>query len=167
VLWVVAAGNKPEHHCDASLVTPQNLSLRFPNVITVAAVARDGSLASYSHVGEPVSVAAPGGELAPPLPFLNEGVYSTFPSICPHVSIAGFYYEFACPDDYKQLAGTSMAAPYVTGLAALVLSAHPTYSASQVRWCIVRGAENSGRAIDGYEFNVIDAPAAVACQPEG
>jgi hypothetical protein len=57
-----------------------------------------------------------------------------------------------------------MAAPHVTGLAALVLSAHPALSASEVKDCIVDAANVHGRIVANHPFRVVDAPTAVACE---
>src|SRR5262249_30083548 len=42
--------------------------------------------------------------------------------------------------------GTSMAAPFVTGVAALVRSAHPSFDIEQVRQALIRGADDIGDA---------------------
>lgn len=64
------------------------------NVISVAATNRDGELTSFSNYGQGVDVAAPGEE-----------IYSTLPE-----------------NTYGYLDGTSMATPFVSGSAALILS---------------------------------------------
>ena len=64
---------------------------------------------------------------------------------------------------YLRLSGTSMAAPHVSGLAALVLSAHPTFSNEDVRQAIRSSAADVGDA--GFDllhgFGRIDAGAAL------
>ena len=72
-----------------------------------------------------VSVAAPG-----------ENIFSTLPRNC------GLFGLF-CQDEYGFDSGTSMAAPHVAGLAALVLSEHSAFSAAQVKQCIVSAARRS------------------------
>ena len=79
----------------------------------------DDTLASFSNWGASVDLAAPGVE-----------IYSDVPG-------GGFDY----------LSGTSMAAPHVTGVVAIVLGANPTLDASAVRLLL----EQTGECPDGTE----------------
>lgn len=99
---VVAAGNS---NIDAASTLPANCS----GVITVGAVARDGSKASYSNFGAVVDVAAPGGDMRSSM---ANGVLSTFNS---GTTTPG-------SDTYGYKQGTSMAAANVAGVVALMLS---------------------------------------------
>lgn len=84
-LVVFAAGNN-----NLSNAAPAN----YAPVVAVAALARDGSKASYSNYGDFVDLAAPGSS-----------VYSTLPG-----------------GAYGNMSGTSMACPHVSGVAALIVS---------------------------------------------
>jgi subtilisin family serine protease len=53
-----------------------------------------------------------------------------------------------------------MAAPHVSGLAALVKAAHPSFSAAQIKQCILDAAVTP---IQGRSFKTISAPKAVLC----
>jgi len=144
VLWALAAGNDCARN--AIFTAPGGLGARFPmNTMTVAAIGRDGNLASFSNNGDIVSVAAPGVD-----------ILSTEPRTC-------FLWIF-CGDNYGFKNGTSMATPHVAGLAALVMSDDPSRTAAEVKTCIVAGSQREGTAVAGESFNTINAPAAVRCE---
>ena len=95
----------------------------YPEVISVGAVNPDLSYALYSNYGDYVDVVAPGTNIA-----------STF---------AGHR--------YAALSGTSMAAPHVTALAALIRSVNPRLSNDEVRDIILESADDLGeRGKDPY-----------------
>ncbi|RSS80866.1 S8 family serine peptidase [Streptomyces sp. WAC06614] len=92
---------------------------QLPGVVTVSATGVQGFKSYYSSYGlGVVDVAAPGGDKfqVPGTPDANGRVLSTLPG--------GGY-------GYKQ--GTSMAGPHVAGVAALLKSAHPTATPSQIQ----------------------------------
>lgn len=99
---VVAAGNE---NIDASQVRPANCK----NVLVVGATTKDGNKAYYSNFGVNVDVAAPGGDMR----FSGaDGIVSTLND--------GL--TVATTENYYLKEGTSMAAPQVAGVAALMYS---------------------------------------------
>ncbi len=88
------------------------------NIIAVAAISSTNGLASFSNFGtNSVDIGAPG------------------------VNTASCYIQRNADNVYVYLSGTSMAAPHVTGVAALVWSVNPTWTYSQVRSKILSTAK--------------------------
>ncbi len=101
VIIVVAAGNS---NVDASTFSPAGCS----GVITVGATNAAGSRASYSNYGTRIDLMAPGGEAS------GQQVVSTLGS-----------------GQYGGKVGTSMAAPHVAGVLALMKSKKPALTAAE------------------------------------
>ncbi len=109
------------------------------NALVVAATGPSGKLASYSQYGEGVDVAAPGGE--------PKGDVCT-QSIC----VTSLY-----PDgQYAVAAGTSMAAPHVAGIAALLLA----QSNHSREWVLSR-IKGTARPLANAGSGLVDARAAL------
>ncbi|MBB1260954.1 S8 family peptidase [Streptomyces alkaliterrae] len=117
---VVAAGNSDQN---ASGFTPANCN----NVITVAASNRNGDRARYSNYGATIDVTAPGGETHVSA---ANGILSTLNSGTRGPST----------ENYRAYQGTSMAAPHVAGLAALMLEAKPSLTPAQIESAIKANA---------------------------
>ncbi len=103
---VVAAGNDGDDIDDAQHDACQYSPARVPAAITVAATDIEDSRSFFSNYGSCVDIFAPGSDI--------KGA-----SIDP-------------TDDYATKSGTSMAAPHVTGAAAIALTAFPSFSPANI-----------------------------------
>jgi serine protease len=137
---IVAAGNS---NTDASSANPANCA----GVVTVAATNRSGGRAYYSNYGSVVDVAAPGGDARTSgggiLSTLNSG--STAPGA----------------DSYAYYQGTSMAAPHVAGVAALMLSKTPGLTPDQIESTLKSTARAFPAACSGCGTGIVNATAAL------
>ncbi|WP_064736100.1 S8 family peptidase [Azohydromonas australica] len=136
---VVAAGNKS---MDAASFSPANCQ----GVVTVAATNHFAARASYSNYGNRVDLAAPGGE---------NGMYVGIPSTYNlGATVPG-------DDGYVFKAGTSMAAPHVSAVAALMLSRNPSLTPDEVEDRLKSSARAFPGACDQCGTGLLDANAAV------
>ncbi|MGA4508766.1 S8 family serine peptidase [Propionibacteriaceae bacterium G1746] len=142
-LPVVAAGNFSK---DASTFSPGNCQGAF----TVASNTRDAGRASYSNYGLAVNLAAPGGD-GTSNPIVSTILADTY------TNQGGYTYE--------GMSGTSMAAPHVAGVAALLLSLNPRLTLAQLEAILVESARRAP-SCDGCGAGILDAAAAVARVPQ-
>ncbi len=117
---VVAAGNS---NADAMGFRPANCG----GVITVAATNRTGKRSYYSNFGASVEIAAPGGETF----VQSDGVLSTLND---GATTPG-------ADSYAFYQGTSMAAPHVAGVAAILKSVDPSATPAQIQTAMTGTAQ--------------------------
>lgn len=139
---VVAAGNS---NTNASGFNPANCS----GVITVASTNRNGGRAYYSNFGAAVDVAAPGGDVRASA---SNGVLSTLNS---GSSGPG-------SNNYEFYQGTSMAAPHVAGLAALLKAVDSTLTPNEIESIITSTARSFPATCSQCGSGIADAAAAVA-----
>lgn len=130
-LNVCAAGNSRR---DLEIKPHYPASYDLPNILTVAATDDDDSLIRASNWGKvSVDVGAPGRD-----------TYSTVPK-----------------GDYGFKTGTSMAAPIVTGVAALVLCQHPELTAVELKERLMQSVDKvpglEGRIVTGGRINAARA----------
>lgn len=124
---VVAAGNESDA---ASGYSPANCD----NVIVVGAHDNQGHLSDFSNYGSEVDVLAPGG---------SNTAISCDNSI---LSLSNTGLQSPVADDYRCNIGTSMAAPHVSGLVALMLSRNPNLTPDQIETLL----KSSARSFPSY-----------------
>ena len=151
MLFVASAGNYGiNNDTDEFPALPASYDL--PNVLSVAAVDNRGRMPAFSDYGKKtVDIAAPG-----------VGILSSLPADSDH------------PDPgWGWLDGTSMAAPHVTGVAALVISRLPGLASNPaaVKARILatgksvtgaKGRTTTGKIVDAFRAVDIDGPTAKA-----
>ena len=115
-----------------------NFPASYPDVISVAALGPDGELTSYTTTNAFVSLVAPGGDFRFDDPTnLSSGGTS---------GVLSTVWDFNAPagPDWAFYTGTSMAAPHVTGIAALVLAHNPGMTGAQLRARLTSTAVDMG-----------------------
>lgn len=115
----------------------------YESIVSVAATDHNDQRSSYSSYNPSaieINIAAPGGYGGPRN---ADDIFSTLPGYNTYYSPNGEFYGY--------LAGTSMAAPHVSGLAALILSRFPNYTALDIRNLLEQSAEDvNGAGEDTY-----------------
>ena len=131
---VVAAVGNNGHNTDARPSSPSHCQ----NVIGVMAVDKYGLRANYSNFGRDADVAAPGGDVSPSLESIlvatNKG--SDMPAE-----------QFG----YRSATGTSVAAPHVAGVLALMLSVKPALTNRELEALMLDNARPFPR--DGFPLS--------------
>ncbi len=131
VLFVAASGNSSEN-ADFRPHYPSGYAL--DNVISVAALDRNDQLASFSNYGvKSVDLGAPGKD-----------IISTW-----------------LKGQYREASGTSMATPYVSGVAGLILASDPNMSLAKLREKLLNSVDKldslAGKTVTGGRINAAKA----------
>lgn len=160
-LFVVAAGNSGNAIGWEGPTTSNPCAIHLGNVICVGALGREGAstepcppggnfcLARFSNFSRtdeegPVAIYAPGSEI--------NSTWNGSP-----VHLQPWSHPF-----YTKQSGTSMAAPFVAGVAALVAGQHPSWSGAQLRNRLIQSARDfSNPKVNGwapsFTMRVLDA----------
>jgi len=130
-LHLIAAGNESNNN-DASPTYPCTYDL--DNIVSVAASDRNERLASFSNYGATtVDLSAPG-----------VAIYSTAPG-----------------NKYKNLDGTSMATPHVSGVAGLIVAQYPQATNAEIKARLMNAVDDvpgfHGKMVTGGRLNAAKA----------
>lgn len=136
MLFVAAAGNSGEDLDGPTMSTPAGLEL--PNIISIAASDHNDEQAYFTNYGKTlVDLSAPGVD-----------IYSTLPG-----------------DEYATWSGTSMAAPHVTGAAALLIEENNGLSPAEIKAILMNHSDQPDGLVDitgsGSRLNIQKALASL------
>jgi len=133
ILFIAAAGNSFQ---DNDLFPTDPASLFLPNIISVAATDRNDNLVTFSNFGRySVDLGAPGVDILSTLP---GGVYGLD-------------------------TGTSMSAPFVTGVAALLKAANPSWDWRTIKNQILAGGDTLPALANTVTGKRLNAYGALTC----
>ena len=153
VIIIAAMGNDGDTTNDTSYPAAYN-----DYVIAVGATRYDETRSYYSSYGSHCDIAAPGGDTRAWVDQNNDGYVD---GVLQQTFVSGDPTDFSY---YYFFQGTSMATPHVSGVAALILAEHPTWTAAQVRHALLSTATDKGTSgrDDEYGWGLLDAYEALA-----
>ena len=144
ILVVAAAGNASSN----ALFYPASMD----GVLSVSAINENGKLSSISNYGYWVDIAAPSSYIYTPYIFNN--------SQEPKYGIIDVVLWGDTPEA-RNSGGTSLAAPHVTGVAAMIISKEPDIAAADLEYRIVSSAKRSAETDKYIGMGTLDAGAAM------
>ena len=147
VVMAVSAGNSNRNVEDnGSRLPALTHPAAYEKVITVAASDHLDRKAFFSNFGPKIDVIAPGGGDEGPSEQITSPENSVLSLLSSKAPLNENGQKLIVDGKYLRLAGTSMSAPHVAGLAALILSKNPHFTVEQVRQAIRLGADDVGAA---------------------
>ncbi|MAY03491.1 MAG: hypothetical protein CMQ38_11030 [Gammaproteobacteria bacterium] len=149
ILVVAAAGNGGD---SSNRFIPANCN----DIFAVSALNLNQELADYSNYGNAIDLAAPGGD---DVDLDNNGITDGILSLSASSGGTGLTYN------YSYRFGTSMAAPHVSGVFALMLAVNPQLSVNDIEQMLLAGLLTDDLGIAGadsqYGHGMINAGKAV------
>ncbi|MFD5205725.1 S8 family serine peptidase [Streptomyces anulatus] len=143
-LFVIAAGNYGPD--EISIATPATA----PSALTVGAVDRDDTLASFSSRGPRIADAGIKPEITAP----GVGIVAA--------RATGTTLGIPADPGYIAMNGTSMATPHVAGAAAILAQRHPDWTGARLKAALTSHAKNiGGQSVYEQGYGRVDIPAAL------
>jgi|GEM_PF-2508943 len=136
-LAIAAAGNS---NVDVSRATPANID----TVIAVAASTQRDEKCDFSNYGAKIDVSAPGGGYVNELGGGRDDRYNILSSMSESTPLAVARPQLKVAPAYYRLAGTSMACPHVSGVAALIIAKNRNLTNEEVRGIICGSSDDIG-----------------------
>lgn len=131
ILVCTAAGNEGGGDWNF-VVTPADAD----SILAVGGVTNEGSIIGFSSRGPTAD-----GRIKPDVCAMGADVFAARSD----------------SNDYWTLSGTSMATPIVAGIAALIMEAHPNWTAQMVRTAMLNTASNHNTPDNDYGWGIVDA----------
>lgn len=153
IVVVAASGNESDRRNNE--VQGVTLPAAYPGVIAVGAVNAEGTVANYSNGGPELDLLAPGGEGN--IRFGGQPVLSTW------TTYPSFEYlqRRVQTLSYAYTTGTSMAAPHVSAVAALLKAQEPQLSPAQIRARLIATATPPERRNNDKGYGILNAARAL------
>lgn len=133
IVIVASSGNDSVRRRD--FVKEVSIPSAYPGVISVAASNKHDVVSDYSNGGPEIDISAPGGEDIATDD--SEKISSAWPTYQTFVG-----YTSGIKGNHASFSGTSMACPYVSATAALLLAKNSNLSSSQVRLRLLSTADD-------------------------
>ncbi len=151
VIFVVAAGNDSDDTIDRDIDSRWNSPFTFasafvPNIIVVSATTSDGEKAGFSNSGPVLTLGAPGTNILSTI--LPDSATCTPDNVCRKSNVNG---------SYGFMSGTSMAAPMVSGLVALMYSLDPSLTIPQIKQYLTNSSSFYTDPITNEQIPILDA----------
>lgn len=121
-VFIVSAAGNGQNGTGPGVNADNQIPVSCNNVLGIGSLTAQNSNSTFSNYGSRVRISAPGGQ-----------------SPC---NTSSCILSTSLDNKYSLRSGTSMAAPQVTGLAALLISYNPELDSERIISCIMRGADN-------------------------
>ena len=161
VFIAIAAGNEGDEYqnknnwdnvgdLDIYSTVPSDFSNSFGNIASVGSTNAENTRSSFSNYGQSISISAPGGDSGN----VRVGTSDMGTPLFADVGGTEIYSTLSTSQDedleYGEMAGTSMAAPVISGMAALIRAQNKDISAPETLAILRAGAQRNQRLASDF-----------------